>query len=111
LLSVRTVALLCSLMGAHGVGVRGDKTGLRCVCSEAGEGLSVEQQVQYCKFWCALAELLSLSDRHGGTWEVSGCPSRSHRTAGLGLPAAAQLQRRSDPMSASVSVITFSHSG
>lgn len=47
----------------------------------------------------------------GGTWDVRGCPSRSHRTAGRGLPDATQLQRRSDPMSASVSEITSSHSG
>lgn len=58
-----------------------------------------------------VAELPSLPDLGAGTWEVRGCPSRSHRTAGLGLPAATQLQRRSEPMSASVSVITSSHSG
>lgn len=47
----------------------------------------------------------------GGTWDVRGCPSRSHRTVGRGLPEATQLQRRSDPMSASVSEITSSQSG
>lgn len=45
------------------------------------------------------------------TWEVRGCPFRNHLMVGLGLPAAAQLQRRSAPMSASVSVMTFNHSG
>ena len=45
------------------------------------------------------------------TWEVRGSPFRSQRTAGRGLPAAAHAQWRSEPMSASLSEITRSHSG
>lgn len=45
------------------------------------------------------------------TWETRGSPFRSQRTVGRGLPAAAQLHRRLEPMSASVSEITLSHSG
>lgn len=45
------------------------------------------------------------------TWEARGSPFRSQRTVGRGLPAAAQPQRRLDPMSASISEITLSHSG
>jgi len=45
------------------------------------------------------------------TWEVRGSPFRSQRTAGRGLPAAAHAQWRSEPMSASRSEITRSHSG
>lgn len=45
------------------------------------------------------------------TWEARGSPFRSQRTVGRGLPAAAQPQRRLEPMSASMSEITLSHSG
>lgn len=45
------------------------------------------------------------------TWEASGSPFRSQRTVGRGLPAAAQPQPKLEPMSASMSEITFSHSG
>lgn len=45
------------------------------------------------------------------TWEASGSPFRSQRTVGRGLPAAAQPQRRLEPMSASMSEMTLSHSG
>lgn len=45
------------------------------------------------------------------TWEARGSPFLSQRTMGRGLPAAAQAQRKLEPMSASVSEITLSHSG
>lgn len=91
-----TVPALRSPMGAHGRGMRGENRR-----GDAGarreEGLGLEERDQ--------------SWLWGGTWLVRGCPSRSHRTVGRGLPEATQLQRRSDPMSASVSEITSSHSG
>lgn len=106
LLRVGTMPSLCSLMRAHGRGVinRGGRDGF----AARQKGLEVWSS----SFGTARPGAHGgAAAARAGTWEVSGCPSRSQRTAGRGLPAAAQLQRRSDPMSASVSVITFSHSG
>lgn len=47
----------------------------------------------------------------GVTCVVSGCPLRSQRMVGLGLPAAMQLQCCSELISTSESLITCNHSG
>lgn len=45
------------------------------------------------------------------TCVLIGCPLRSQRTDGLGLPAATQLQSSSELISTSESLITCSHWG
>lgn len=45
------------------------------------------------------------------TCEPTGCPLRSQRMEGLGLPAAMQLQSSSELISTSESLITCSHCG
>ncbi len=45
------------------------------------------------------------------TCVLSGCPLRSQRTEGRGLPAATQLHCSSELISTSESLITCSHSG